>query len=139
MDEKTRRAAEKARGQSGKSTSASNGNNTHTNRANSRGSAATGDTKQRIKDMADNIGDQMTEQLMYFAWQRVSDNLQQGKYGDRIGQFLDSMEQGMHESLSSGIEEELDPKYLLPSSSKSNDEYVRQAEGIEIIVTASSD
>lgn len=89
--------------------------------------------------MADNIGDQMTEQLMYFAWQRVSDNLQQGKYGDRIGQFLDSMEQGMHESLSSGIEEELDPKYLLPSSSKSNDEYVRQAEGIEIIVTASSD
>lgn len=93
------------------------------NRASQSGGNAAGSGNNIAEEMGKKLGNQMTGQVMYHAMKTLENNLATGNYGELFEQFMDSFNNGFDASLNQNnllIQEELDPKYLLQSSSTSS-------------------
>ena len=91
------------------------------NRASQRGESVNTGTQQDLDELAEQMGDAWSDYVQYKAFGRMMENLQTGKRGDDLQQFIQGIKYGVSRAIAatrSEIGQELDPKFLLQSSSE---------------------
>ncbi len=91
-------------------------------RATQRGEAIGAGTQEDLDQLADQLGNTWSDYVQFRAFQKMVENLQSGHRGDELQQFIDGVKYGVGRAIAltqAEIGQELDPKYLLQSSSES--------------------
>lgn len=96
-------------------------NDENYNRATQRGEGVGIAGQEDLDELGNQLGDTWSDYVQFRAFQRMAQNLQTGARGDDLQQFVTALKYGVSRAIASSraeIGQELDPKYLLQSSSE---------------------
>ena len=77
--------------------------------------------KEHLEQIGEELGDSWTDYVQFQAWQRLTANLRTGYASTEVGELIAGIKYGVRRAVAATKAElagEVDPKYLLPSSSE---------------------
>lgn len=96
-----------------------------TNRASQAGSnAASNATEKIVEDVSDKLATDIADRIAFLSLQKAFDKLSKGEFSDKVNNYIGSLSVGLDSKIEQNrlaIDQEIDPKYLLLSSSDLND------------------
>jgi hypothetical protein len=119
MTQSHQKAAErvaKQRARAAGSTSTSEGT---TNRAQQKGESAGNPLFDKADEMGEKMGMALAERVFATSWSTCLKILETGNFGERADKYYQSLDAGIDQGLEQanfGLEQEIDPKYLMQSS-----------------------